>query len=135
MVDWVRMTRLVNDLGAAFGSFNVAVRAATTAMNAFTWHPTVWTVDVETATHDDLREGETVTRISRVQVLAPDETEAKLVACQMAATGGRMPTKATVVTPEALEWEHKTEEARRAGPGYRLDNPLSHAVRVRRLEP
>lgn len=133
MVDWVRMTRLVNDLAGAFGNFGEAVRATTSALAAYgtALGPTVWTVDVETATHDDLRAGETCTSASRIQVLAPNEVEAKLVACQMAAKDGRMPTKATVVDPEQ-EREEAREELRSVST---LRNPLSHAVRVRRLEP
>ncbi len=99
MLDWAKMTVFVHDLAAAFGDFAHAARATTNTLAAFraAVAPRVWTVDVETATHDDLREGNTTTRISRIQVFAPNETEAKLVACQMAAHPGRMPTRATVV--------------------------------------
>ena len=140
MVDWVKFTTNMKRLAAVMGtSFSAACQGAVAAMNAFgsTLQGTVWTVDVETATHDDLKVGNTTTSISRVQVLAPDETEAKLVACQMAATGGRIPTRATVVTPEELERTRQVTAGYRADqpPSPRLDNPLSHAVRVRRLEP
>lgn len=141
MVDWQRITRLVHDLTVVFRSMGEAMRATTAALNSFggTWDPTVWTVDVETATHDDLREGKTVTQISRVQVIAPDETEAKLVACQMAARDGRMPTRATVVDPRQLAVEAKerrlAEAVARNPLAAALNNPLSHAVRARRLEP
>jgi hypothetical protein len=142
MVDWVKLTRVVERFAAvSLVSFTEATHAANRAITAFGQAilGTAWTVDVETATHDDLREGETVTRISRIQVLAPDETEAKLVACQMAARPGRMPTRATVVDPRQLAAE--TEERRLAETVMRnplraaLNNPLSHAVRARRLEP
>lgn len=55
-------------------------------------------VRVETASHDDLRAGRTCTRVSRVAVLADDDTEAVLVATQIAAcTSGGMPTAALLL--------------------------------------
>lgn len=55
-----------------------------------------FTVHVTTATHDDLQRGDTATTYSRVDVLADTDTEALLVACQMAACRA-MPTSATIV--------------------------------------
>jgi hypothetical protein len=132
MIDWARLTEYVRRLGASMGDLGAAARAATSVLAAYAVAaPITWTVDVETATHDDLRECNTATRVSRVQVMAPNETEAKLVACQMAASGGRMPTRATVVDPDAEREEARSELA---APST-LRNPLAHAVKMRRLAP
>jgi hypothetical protein len=135
MIDWVSMTRSAQDLAAVMGtSFRAAAEAAIRAVNAYSMAVmgTVWTVDVETATHGDLREGETATRYSRVHVLARDEVEAKLVACQIAARDDRMPTRATVRSPQELREE---EQARQITLAYRMDNPLASAMNLRRNAP
>jgi hypothetical protein len=55
-------------------------------------------VEVATASHDDLRAGQTETRLSVVSVTADSDPEAMLIACQMAAcTSGAMPTQATLL--------------------------------------
>jgi hypothetical protein len=121
------MTACVQSLAFAMGhTLQSAAETAARAMNAFglAMHGTTWTVDVETATHDELKEGKTATRISRVQVVAPDEIEAKLVACQMATHGDRVPTRATVRTPEELRLEERPTRA--------AFNPLRHAVELRK---
>lgn len=59
--------------------------------------PATYVVDVETATHDDLRSGDIATGLARYSVDAYDGWEAKLLACQMASREGRMPTRATLV--------------------------------------
>jgi hypothetical protein len=52
-------------------------------------------VEVATATRDDLHVGDTETRLS---VLARDDVEAVLIACQIAAcTSGAMPTRALLL--------------------------------------
>lgn len=138
MLDWAAMTRAVGRLAETMGtSFTQATKAVTAAVNAFSrlMDALVWVVDVETATHDDLRAGETATRISRVQVWAPDEWTAKLVACQMATRPDRMPTRATLVTPAMLEEERAAEAAARsvwAGRSVPLANPLGSAVDLRK---
>lgn len=53
----------------------------------------VWSYDVAVSTHEDLREGWLVHHWTRVTVAAESESEARLIACQMAACGGWMPTK------------------------------------------
>lgn len=58
---------------------------------------TVFSILVESSTHDDLQRGDTCTDVTRVQVLADDEITAMLVAAQMVAGRGRMPT---MTTPE-----------------------------------
>lgn len=132
MVDWSAITAAVQRLADTFsGTFKEAASAVSHAMSAFAraFVNSVWTVEVETATHDDLKAGETATRISRVQVLAPNETEAALVASQMAAHEGRMPTRATVVDPRQLA---VNEEERRLAEAA-LRNPLAIAMNRRRL--
>lgn len=57
----------------------------------------LYAVLVESSTHDDLNEGLVTTEIVWTTVLASDVEEAMLVASQMAACRGRMPTR---VTPE-----------------------------------
>lgn len=139
-IDFASLTRTVQDMMAALAislsAFADTARAVMRIINAFVFVSPVWAsayvVDVETATHDDLKEGETVTRISRVQVLAADETEAKLVACQMAARDGRMPTRATVRSQEEVRAE---EGARQITQAYRLDNPLGFAIELRKDVP
>lgn len=135
LVDWAALTATVTRLAAVtLTTFKDAADAACRAAAAFgsAMLGSTWVVDVETATHDDLREGETVTRVSRVQVLALDETEAMLVACQMAATDGRMPTRATVRTSLDLLCEAQVNQPhlRAANP-----NPLRHAVELRKEVP
>lgn len=57
----------------------------------------IFTVDVETASNDDCKDGRTCTRMSRVKVMADDENEAMVVAAQMAAcTSDAMPTRTTI---------------------------------------
>lgn len=53
-----------------------------------------WEFDVGVSTHDLLREGVTVRHYTRVSVSASSYTEARLVACQLAASGNWMPTEA-----------------------------------------
>lgn len=48
-------------------------------------------VYVTTASHDDVKAGDTCTGVSRIEVLADTPSEARLVACQIAAIRG-MPT-------------------------------------------
>ena len=55
-----------------------------------------FTVVVATATHDDLANGLTAARYHRVDVLADTDTDATLIACQIAACHGGMPTCATI---------------------------------------
>lgn len=99
MVDIPKMAKFVADFGAAVAEASKAAAKATeeiarmiTALTRATY-----VVDVETATHDDLRNGEEATGLARYSVEAYDGWEAKLVACQMAAREGRMPTRATLV--------------------------------------
>lgn len=124
-----RITVALGATGAAFAQAADALiqtlRAFRTPVIAFTY-----VVDVETATHEDLKTGDTASRYSRVQVLARDETEARLIACQMVARDDRMPTRATIRSPQELRAE---EEARQITQAY-LRNPLNHAVQVRREE-
>lgn len=54
----------------------------------------VWEFDVGVTTHDLLRVGVTVRHYTRVSVFAQSFTEARLIACQLAACGGWMPTEA-----------------------------------------
>lgn len=55
-------------------------------------------VEVATASHDDLRAGRLESRVSVVVVTAADDTEAVLIACQVAAcTSGHMPTRAELL--------------------------------------
>lgn len=104
-IDFASLARTVQDMMAALAislsAFADTARAVMRIINAFDFDPPVWAsvyvVDVETATHDDLKAHQTATGISRIQVLARDETEAKLVACQMVARDGRMPTRASLV--------------------------------------
>ena len=56
-----------------------------------------WEFDVGVSTHDLLKEGITVRHFTRVNVIANGYVEARLVACQLAACGGWMPTEATLV--------------------------------------
>lgn len=50
-------------------------------------------VEVDTALHDEVKEGRTATRTSRVAVAAANDYDAVLVAAQMATcTSGGMPT-------------------------------------------
>lgn len=137
-IDFAALTEVVQKMAAAMGAAAQAFRgvAASVLRAAHAFRVPViahtYVVDVETATHDDLRGGETATRYSRVQVLARDEVEAKLVACQMVARSGRMPTRATVRGPRELREE---EEARQITLAYRMDNPLRHAVELRKDVP
>lgn len=54
----------------------------------------VWEFDVGVSNHDLLKDGVTVRHYTRVTVAAETYTEARLVACQLAACGGWMPTEA-----------------------------------------
>lgn len=54
----------------------------------------VWEFDVGVSNHDLLKEGVIVRHYTRVSVAAESYTEARLVACQLAAAGGWMPTEA-----------------------------------------
>lgn len=55
-------------------------------------------VEVATASHDDLHAGYVETRLSMVSVSADSDTDAVLIACQMAAcTSGAMPTRALLL--------------------------------------
>jgi hypothetical protein len=56
-----------------------------------------WEFDVGVSTHDLLRQGVTVRHYTRVSVAASHYVEARLIACQLAACGGWMPTEATLV--------------------------------------
>lgn len=134
MVDYTSLTRAIEKLAALGTTFQQATQAVQRAIESFgeAFNANTYVVDVETATHDDLKEGNTATRYSRVRVLAGDEDEAKLVACQMAATDGRMPTRATVRSPEEVRAE---EGARQITQAYRLDNPLGSAVELRKDVP
>lgn len=51
-----------------------------------------WEFDIGVSTHDLLRDGVTVRHWTRVHVAAGSYAEARLIACQMAACGGWMPT-------------------------------------------
>lgn len=51
-----------------------------------------WEFDVGVSTHDLLKAGVCVDHWTLVQVAAPTHLEAQLIACQMAAAGGWMPT-------------------------------------------
>lgn len=53
---------------------------------------TEWEFDVGVSTHDWLKEGVTVHHYTRVQVAADDHQTASLIALEMAAAGGWMPT-------------------------------------------
>ena len=53
-----------------------------------------WEFDVGVSTHDLLKEGVVVRHYTRVSVSAKSYVEARLVACQLAAAGGWMPTEA-----------------------------------------
>lgn len=53
-----------------------------------------WEFDIGVSTHDLLREGVVVRHYTRVSVSAETYVEARLVACQLAAAGGWMPTEA-----------------------------------------
>lgn len=54
----------------------------------------VWEFDVGVSTHDLLKQGVIVRHYTRVSVDAETYTEARQVACQLAACGGWMPTEA-----------------------------------------
>lgn len=56
-----------------------------------------WEFDVGVSTHDLLKEGVVVRHYTRVSVGASSYVEARLIACQLAASGGWMPTEATLV--------------------------------------
>jgi hypothetical protein len=56
-----------------------------------------WEFDVGVSTHDLLKQGVTVRHYTRVSVAASSYVEARLVACQLAACGGWMPTEAALV--------------------------------------
>lgn len=58
----------------------------------------LYTVEVESASHEDVKAGNTATHHSRVRVLAATPTQASLIAAQMVACHGRMPTKTRVET-------------------------------------
>lgn len=51
-----------------------------------------WEFDVGVSTHDLLKNGIVVHHWTLVHVAAPNHLEARLIACQMAAAGGWMPT-------------------------------------------
>ena len=58
----------------------------------------VYRVEVATASHEDLRAGCTEARLSVASVEADGDTEAVLIACQIAAcTSGAMPTRALLL--------------------------------------
>lgn len=50
--------------------------------------PLIWEFDVGVSSHALLREGVTVHHYRRVEVVAGDFQEARLIACQMAALDG-----------------------------------------------
>lgn len=54
-----------------------------------------FTIDVAFSTHDDLQKGVICSGVSRVHVLAPDGDTASLIAAQMVAARGSMPTAST----------------------------------------
>jgi hypothetical protein len=57
-----------------------------------------WEFDVGVSTHDLLKQGVIVRHYTRVSVAASSSyVEARLIACQLAACGGWMPTKAALV--------------------------------------
>lgn len=56
-----------------------------------------WEFDVGVSTHELLRVGVTVRHYTRVTVTAERYADARLIACQLAACGGWMPTEATLV--------------------------------------
>ena len=56
-----------------------------------------WEFDVGVSTHDLLRQGVVVRHYTRVVVSAETYVEARLVASQLAACGGWMPTEAVLV--------------------------------------
>jgi len=56
-----------------------------------------WEFDVGVSTHDLLRQGVVVRHYTRVTVSAESYTKARLIACQLSACGGWMPTEATLV--------------------------------------
>jgi len=61
-------------------------------------HIARYVVEVDTALHDDVKAGRTATRTSRVALVAANDTDAVLVAAQIAAcTSGGMPTAARLV--------------------------------------
>ena len=53
-----------------------------------------WEFDVGVSNHDLLKQGVIVRHYTRVSVATSSYTEARLVACQLAAAGGWMPTEA-----------------------------------------
>ena len=53
-----------------------------------------WEFDVGVTTHDLLKESVVVRHYTRVSVSAATYVEARLLACQVAACGGWMPTEA-----------------------------------------
>jgi hypothetical protein len=69
------------------------VRAASSSERLVTWE--TYRVVVEHATHDDLKDGRTATGVSLVEVVAQSQDEAFLIAAQMVAARGRMPTRTT----------------------------------------
>ena len=140
MVDWAAFTRFAQKLADAFATaFLPTARRMIQAFNAFATAlsrgPDIYTVEVETATHDDLKAGETATQVSRVQVVADDETTATLAASQMVyGRTGRMPTRATVIDPRQLAAEEaERQAAMRALSSPLAFNPLSVAMAKRRL--
>lgn len=54
----------------------------------------VWEFDVGVSSHDLLKVGVIVRHYTRVSVAAETYVEARLIACQLAAAGGWMPTEA-----------------------------------------
>jgi len=58
-----------------------------------------YTVEVSSASHEDLQRGCVESRRTRVVLLADDDVDAVLLACQIAhcTAGGRMPTAALLV--------------------------------------
>lgn len=56
----------------------------------------MWEFDVGVSTHDLLRQGVLAHHWTRVTVAAPTFATAQIIACEMAACGGWMPTEALV---------------------------------------
>lgn len=56
-----------------------------------------WEFDVGVSNHDLLKEGVVVRHYTRVSVWAETYAEARLIACQVAAAGGWMPTESLLV--------------------------------------
>ncbi len=64
-----------------------------------------YTFDVDMSTHDALRRGVTALATSRVAVWAKDINEAALIAAQMPAARGYMPTQTLWVASDEDFWQ------------------------------